>query len=306
MKKIKNVLNLDPSFSPFDGSCRTIQYTQLQFNGGELHFSIDADQEDIAGRTIITSRIRCSSDIMFIALAVDALRRIGIDELCLFIPYVPYARQDRVANKGECFSLKVFANIINSLGFDKVYGIDVHSDVTPALINNFVNIKSHDFINQVLLGLANQPVLIAPDAGANKKVYDFRDNHSSIKQLEVIPCNKTRDTKTGKLNNFEVFADELRGQHCLIIDDICDGGATFIEIAKILKRKGAAAVYLYTTHGIYSQGLAPLLEHIDLLYCTDSYKSIEKPLAARYGRQYNINGTQLLKSLGERFNDSKD
>jgi ribose-phosphate pyrophosphokinase len=302
MKKIKNVLNLDPNYKPFQDEYNEVFFSNRIYSGGELHFEILDDFNDkLKGHTIITNQIKSSDDVMMIALATDALRRKGIKDISLFIPYVPYARQDRVCNSGESFSLKVFANIINSLRFKSVYGVDVHSDVTSALIENFVNIKPHIYIKHVIKNIISTGqkahdisgglVLISPDAGANKKVNEFRDNF--YKDMKIVYCNKKRDTKTGELNNFEVFCNDLTNKNCLIIDDICDGGRTFIGIAKELKKKNAKNLYLYTTHGIYSQGLTELSENFNGIYSTDSFTDLNSNHLQNY-QKIIINAKYLL------------
>ena len=88
----------------------------------------------------------------------------------------------------------------------------------------------------------------------------------------LVECMKERDVKTGALTNFKTTTQDLTNQTCFIIDDICDGGGTFIGTAKMLKEKGAKKVVLIVTHGIFSKGSH--LDFIDEIYTTDSYKWI--------------------------------
>ena len=70
--------------------------------------------------------------------------------------------------------------------------------------------------------------------------------------------DKTRDVMTGKITGFEVYADDLKGKSCIIVDDICDGGGTFAGLAIELRKKGARKVHLIVTHGTFSKGLTTL------------------------------------------------
>ena len=81
---------------------------------------------------------------------------------------------------------------------------------------------------------------------------------------------KERDLKTGQLTNFKVFNEDLQNKTCFIIDDICDGGGTFVGTAEALKKIGAQKIILVVSHGIFSKGFD--LENIDEIYTTDSYK----------------------------------
>ena len=117
--------------------------------------------------------------------------------------------------------------------------------------------------------------LVAPHAGANKKINKLFTETQGF--ANVIKCDKVRDTKTGALSGFEVFADDLGGKPCMIVDDICDGGRTFIGVAEALKQKNAGDIYLFVTHGIFSQGLDGLSQVFKRIFTTNSIKEIEHP-----------------------------
>ena len=113
----------------------------FKFSGGECHVKI-SDLE-ITERTNILANLNNSDDVMSLLLIVDAVRRINPStQVLLTIPYFPYARQDRVCNEGEALSVKVMADLINSLNCAGVTIYDPHSDVTPALLNNCRAISS--------------------------------------------------------------------------------------------------------------------------------------------------------------------
>lgn len=115
--------------------------------------------------------------------------------------------------------------------------------------------------------------LVCPDSGANKKMKDLQ---KGIMHDSLIKCDKTRDTQTGEISGFEVYANDLEGKPCLIIDDICDGGGTFIGLAKELKKKNAGKLYLAVSHGIFSKGYVELDKYFDGIYTTDSFKNVPK------------------------------
>jgi ribose-phosphate pyrophosphokinase len=85
---------------------------------------------------------------------------------------------------------------------------------------------------------------------------------------------KERDLRTGALTNFKTTSDNLEGKTCFIVDDICDGGGTFVGTAKMLKEKGAAKVVLIVSHGIFSKGST--IAEVDEIYTTDSFRKVDQ------------------------------
>ena len=262
------ILNLDKNFKPLIGD--EIEFESFTFSGGEPHIKINPNF-DTTKKVTITHRLNSFNDLGLLCLAVDALQRMDAKLEQLVIPYFPSARQDRVMIKGEPLSVKVYANIINSLNFKKVIVFDAHSEVTPAVLNNCEVVTNHNFIQKVIQEIGNDVELISPDGGALKKIYKVSEFLGGV---EVVECSKSRDVKTGKLSGFKVYSDDLKGKDCLIVDDICDGGGTFIGLADELKKKNAGKLYLAVSHGIFSKGFENL-DIFEKIFTTDSFKNIE-------------------------------
>jgi ribose-phosphate pyrophosphokinase len=248
------------------------------FPGGEINLKINEIPKDDFDLVDLVARLRGTEDVMSLLLAVDAIRRTSPKTYLarLTIPYFPYARQDRVCNEGESLSLKVMADLINSLKVPEVVVLDPHSDVLPALLDNVKVIDRTEIVNKVLSNYVGEGyTIICPDAGALKQTYKIAEK--VFNTSDVYCCNKRRNTETGQL---KVGIDYLNwsGKKCIIVDDICDGGGTFIQIAEKLKACGAEEVILYVTHGIFSKGLRTLSEHIDKIYTTDSFSDINNSL----------------------------
>lgn len=263
------ILNLDPKFAPILNQ-EEIQFQSFTFSGGEPHIKINPDF-DTTQKVTITHRLNSFNDLGLLCITVDALRRMDVKIIDLFIPYFPAARQDRVMIKGESLSVKVYADIINTLQLNKVYVFDAHSEVTPALVNNCEVIPNHTFIQQVLKVIGENVKLISPDGGALKKIYKVSEFLGGI---EVVECSKSRDVKTGRLSGFKVYEDDLNGMDCLIVDDICDGGGTFVGLAEELKKKNAGKLYLAVSHGIFNKGFE-VLDCFDGIFTTNSFKDFE-------------------------------
>ncbi|WGD33552.1 ribose-phosphate diphosphokinase [Olleya sp. YS] len=262
-------LNLDPQFTPFQ-SDKNLEFETFTFSGGEPHIKILSNLTNVSDVTI-TTRIQSFNDFGLLLLAIDAVKRFNIDKINVFIPYFPAARQDRVMVSGEPLSVKVYADLLNQLNLNKVTVFDTHSEVTSAVLNNCESLSNHVFIKQVVSKINKEVLLISPDGGALKKIYKVSEFLGGI---PVIECSKKRNVKNGKLEGFKVYEDDLKGKDCLIVDDICDGGGTFIGLAKELKNKNAGNLYLAVSHGIFNKGFEILDQHFTKIFTTDSFKTI--------------------------------
>uniref|UniRef100_UPI004049ED96 ribose-phosphate diphosphokinase n=1 Tax=Flavobacterium sp. TaxID=239 RepID=UPI004049ED96 len=262
------ILNLGKNFKPLDGE--EIQFENFTFSGGEPHIKINP-HFDYSKNITITHRLNSFNDLGLLCLAVDALQRMGCKLENLIIPYFPSARQDRAMIKGEPLSVKVYADIINNLNFQKVMVFDAHSEVTPAVLNHCEVITNHKFIEKVVNEIGGEQILISPDGGALKKIYKVSEYLGGV---AVVECSKSRDVKSGKLTGFKVYVDDLEGKDCLIVDDICDGGGTFIGLANELKSKNAGKLYLAVSHGIFSKGFENL-KVFEKIFTTNSFKNLE-------------------------------
>lgn len=289
-------------FSEFNGSAgRSEEYRlkvdTMTFNGGEENVRItlgDAAEQTGKPHTVrIETRLTSSAKVMQLALAVDAVRQLfgSKVDIKLRALYFPYARQDRVCNKGEALSVKVMANLINAMNFSEVVVADAHSDVTTALINNVTNITQVDILHETILGYAlhgNRNTLVAPDAGATKKIHALA---KATGCKDVVQGEKLRDMATGEIIRTELTGD-VEGKDLIIIDDVCDGGRTFIELAKVAKERGAQSISLYVTHGIFSQGMSVFAGLIDTVYTTDSFHS-RKELETLNNSSVNLHVIEL-------------
>lgn len=260
-------LHLDSSFQPFG---KSIAFKAFDFNGGEPHIQI-TERLAAGSKVMITLRPQNFRDIGLLLLSVDALKRMGVSHLELLVPYFPAARQDRVMVPGEPLSVKVYASLINAQNFQRVLIFDPHSEVTSALIDRAVVISNHQFVKKCI-ERKKGILLISPDGGALKKIYKVSQ---FLGGLPVIECSKIRDVKNGQLTGFTVYADDLKGKPCYIVDDICDGGGTFLGLAKKLKEKNSGPIYLIVSHGIFSKGFNELKKEFNGIFSTNAFSTLK-------------------------------
>ena len=189
----------------------------------------------------------------------------------LNLPYVPHARMDRTKNSDEVFTLKYFCEVINSLHFDIVFITDVHSNVTPALLDRVVQLKVTSTIERVKDACGAQ-VLCFPDEGAMKR-------YSADLPYRYTFGIKKRDWATGKIERLDlIYGECVKDKDVLIVDDICSYGGTFLHTAKALKEAGANNIYLYVTHCETSVFDGEMISSclITNIYTTDSIFPVDK------------------------------
>lgn len=259
-------------YSP-DLGIDTLEHEQFQFSGGEPHIKLNVPEQAYGDQVsvIISIRLKTFNDLGLLAVAVDALKReLPQAELVLFTPYFPGARQDRIMVPGEPLTVKVYADMINAMGFTGVVIMDPHSDVTPALLNKSHVLTNYNLVRSVISSESlDDYLLISPDAGSNKKISGVAKD-LGLESESIVRCDKDRDVATGKIKSFEVYANDLEGKDCIIIDDICDGGGTFLGLAQELKNKNAGRIFLVVTHGIFSKGF-DAFTNFEKIYTTDSF-----------------------------------
>lgn len=150
--------------------------------------------------------------------------------------------------------------------------------------------------NKLKQDINDRFILIAPDGGSLKKIYKLAEQIGY--KGDIITCSKDRDTN-GNLTKINVPINTAAGAiDYVIVDDILDGGATFINIAKKIKeiqetQPHKSKIYLIVTHGIFSKGFEELSKYIDGIYCTNSYSDIKVE-----GYQHKQEkGSSLVKQL---------
>ena len=193
-------------------------------------------------------------------------RHFSTREVVLDMPYIPHARMDRVKSDEDVFTLKYFAEVINSLNFKIVWVRDAHSNVSLALIDNVVDTGVEAYIRKAA-ELAGADAMFYPDEGAMKR---YSDNSEKPYAFGM----KKRDWKTGQILGLDIInAENIVGKDVLIVDDICSRGGTFYHSAKALKAAGAKSVSLYVTHCEETITLGELAASdglVDHVYTTES------------------------------------
>lgn len=270
-------------------------YTYTKFPSGELNIQIlpMINTLDLCYNFILKSKLLRTDNkwLEELLLIVSYLKSLtGLNKLpALSIPYMPYSRADRnIINKDGTLSLDNFSTIINimSMNFDNIITYNLHTNRHDYLLKDgiIVNYKE-DIINKINMFIieerfkGNKIGLICPDKGSVNRLKEFSNQ---IDQYNFkIHIDKKRENGSlsmvitdidPKLKDIE-YITKLKEDHAsvsfLIVDDICDGGATFLNVAELVRRElmyldreVKINIELYVTHGIFSKGMEELEKEI--------------------------------------------
>lgn len=264
MRKSQNVALYE--YLPGVEQLREVGMDAFFFSGGEPHVNVVAEFDRYAHYVI---RLYGGSfEDLGLALTIkNYLSRKGAFKVDLFAPYFPGARQDR----GAPFTAALYADIVNGAGFHRVYIVDPHSHVVVDLLERVWVIHGRELVPDELFsfhGVVNAPTptfsVIAPDEGAEHRASMVAGRFG----VPLVQAHKKRDAD----NNFRVgeyTVDPVETDYAVVIDDICDGGGTFLALADAIDMP-QDRLRLWTTHGIYSKGTDALYSKYGMLASTDS------------------------------------
>jgi ribose-phosphate pyrophosphokinase len=243
---------------------------------------------------IVTCRIASPTDLFRLAMLSDLVKPAEMGFI-LRILYLMGGRMDRALSTSEPFTLKVVCDIINNMNWPKVEVFCPHSDVTMDLLKNSVRMEFEEDIfydMSILNCLLKLPQYRdAWEAGSGKPYLRKLDDYSIVfpdkgcsnrmEHMEVmqwypnasrVVLDKNRIERTGRIEGMKIVSGEVK-KVCIIVDDLCDGGATFMFAAKCLRAAGAEHVFLAVCHGVLSKGLP--IEGIDFVCTTNSFTERE-------------------------------
>ena len=253
-----------------DGTIQINKFPSIKYLGGQLNQNsvlIKADILDSDG-IMVLSQIKNMLDTWFKGIKID-----------LQFNYLPYARYDRAMKENDSFSLKAFTDIINSMNFNRVLLVDPHSNVGQILLKNsevIIDQLTAIQLSNVITCNNSYDYIVSPDFGAIKKATSISEYYN----IPLLISLKKRDVSTGYTVFDKLLIDDsvdLTDKKLLIVDDICDGGATFINLAKGIKDLyNIKSIDLFVTHGLFSKGKK--LNNIDNTYCYNDYSKSESVL----------------------------
>jgi ribose-phosphate pyrophosphokinase len=251
-----------------DNSSEPISFVQMYSDGTPMVKTLGWQRIVDRAHTMILRPSNMNQFVVAMFL-VDAVESAGGRIDSLILPYVPGARQDRSNPTGDVlFTAKSVAAMINQRDFSRVVVLDPHSPVITNEINDAVTYPLEEVMHNFDSGQYDG--VIAPDDGATVRGVVA----AQALGKPVYFGWKHRDVSNGKIIDFGV-QDLTPGGHYIVVDDICDGGGTFIGLGEKIKEQGATAD-LFVSHGIFSKGTGELKKYYNQIYTTDSRQINER------------------------------
>ena len=264
-----------------------IKWKVDRYPDGQIQLVLD--KFDNKCKVKVITRLRCSDDIFILMQLSDIFNRRGL-ECSLFIPYLLTARTDRWFNTETAYSLKIVCDVINSFNLlDGVTVLDPHSEVAGRLIDPYLTeVYPYNYFDIFKNG--GNLRIVAPDAGAYERLLDIYE----FDNIPIVKCNKVRD-ETGKVSKVEVdeaYVNFIKpSSNLIVVDDICDGGGTFLSLAPVLREYNPTSLSLMVTHSIQLEGLRKVASVYDKIYTTNSFNDWSNTCIA------NLEVVDILKEM---------
>jgi len=216
-----------------------------------------------------------NDNLMELLICIDALRRASAKRITAVVPYFGYARQDRKPGPRTPISAKLVANLITQAGADRVLAVDLHA----GQIQGFFDIPTDNLFAAPVMAADIQAryggrdlMVVSPDVGGVVRA------RALAKRLDNAPLaivDKRRD-RPGESEVMNIIG-EVKGRHCIMIDDIVDSGGTLCNAAQALLDGGATSVTAYITHGVLSGGAVARVDAsaLEELVITDSIRATD-------------------------------
>lgn len=231
------------------------------YSDGTPMVKTDNWQDIVSHADTMVLRADSLNEFVYGMFLCDSIVESGGDISKLVLPYFPGARQDRVNPTGDVlFTAKSVADMINARDFSQVISVDPHSAAVPRYTWPYKSYPLESVYRKLWTGYSG---VICPDKGAHIRA----QTAGTVLGLPVTYGAKVRDESTGALTGFDITVEA--GKHYVVIDDICDGGGTFVGLGELIRKQGAYAD-LFVTHGIFSKGTTALKKIYKNIYTTDT------------------------------------
>ena len=241
-------------------------YRVINFPDGEVHLQLDPLNRKEG--VIVKCRITNATELFLLMQLSDILKRQCIEVCILEIYYLMGMRCDRLFDIDRPFTLSIVADVVNSFRAETIYVYESHSSRCLRMIHKCFDTHLIWYIKSKLFAENKELLLVAPDKGS---VNRYADRHFAV------ICDKVRNEATGELLGVQLTSkDEVSERDLLVIDDLCDGGGTFVGLAPKLRELRPKSLSLAVTHAIQKQGIEKVAAVYDKVYITDTYKDWTK------------------------------
>ena len=250
-----------------------IDYSISRFPDGEVQITLGGfSHKDPIN---VECRITNAEELFILMQVADILNRHEVI-WHLNIYYLMSARMDRVMDFNRPYTLKIVSNIIKGLGCHSIYVLEPHSDMTSFILDssNLYPGEEYNNFDPSDWNVYRDYLVVFPDKGA----FERYDGNYRKEYMNVVIAEKVRDIDTGviksiKILNPEVFENNTKP--IMVVDDLCDGGGTFVGIANEIRKYTDKELNIFVTHMVNPKGIENLSKTFDHVLFTNSYKNWE-------------------------------
>ena len=264
------------------------------FSDGETAVEIG---ENVRGKDVFIIQPTCAptnDNLMELLVMIDAIRRSSSDRVTAVIPYFGYARQDRrVRSQRVPITAKVVANMLTSVGVDRVLTVDLHADQIQGFFECPVD---NVYASPILMGdiwKQKYPdmIVVSPDVGGVVRARAIAKQLDDS-ELAIIDKRRPQPNMAQVMN----IIGSVEGHSCIIVDDMVDTAGTLCQAAAALKSHGAKGVFAYCTHPVFSGKAIDNIESsaLDEMVVTDTI-----PLSAEAAQCQRIRTVSVAGMLAE-------
>ncbi|VAW84546.1 Ribose-phosphate pyrophosphokinase [hydrothermal vent metagenome] len=261
-----------------------------KFSDGEIMVEIE---DNVRGRDVFIVQPTCAptnDNLMELLVMVDAMRRASAYRVTTVLPYFGYSRQDRRTRSARVpITAKVVANMLTSVGTDRVLTVDLHADQ----IQGFFDVPVDNvYASPILLGDIwrrnySNIMVVSPDVGGVVRARALAKRIDDA-DLAIIDKRRPRPNESKVMN----IIGDVEGRSCILIDDLVDTAGTLCEAARALKENGAERVLAYITHAVLSGSAVKNIEksQLDELLVTDTIPLSDAAKSCSRIRQLSVAG----------------
>ena len=265
-----------------------------RFSDGEVNVEI---HENVRGGDAFVLQSTCAptnDNIMELVIMADAIRRASAHRITAVIPYYGYARQDRRPRSARVpISAKVIADMLGSVGINRILTVDLHADQIQGFFDMPVDnvYGSPVLVDEILARSYLNPIVVSPDVGG---VVRARAIAKQMDDLDLAIIDKRRP-QANDARVMNVIGD-VQGKTCILVDDIVDTSGTLCAAAEALKGEGAIKVVAYITHAVLS---GPAVKRIDESEIDEMVVTDTIPLSSAASQCAKIQQLSLDRLLAE-------
>ena len=249
------------------------------FSDGEIYLQIE---QNVRGMDVFVVQPTCGPvdrNLIELLLFLDALRRASAKRVTAVLPYYGYSRQDRKDKPRVPISAKLVASLIETAGANRVLTMDLHAAQIQGFFDSPVDhlYAAPVFVDRFRRLELPDLTVVSPDAGGVERARGFAKRLQA--PLAIVDKRRDRPGESEVMN----IIGEVKGRHCILIDDIIDSGGTLCNAAQALMDAGAESVAAYITHGVLSGGAVARVNASALkeLVITDSIRATDAALDSK-------------------------